>query len=166
MRCYLTTAAVAAALLGLPAYAYAQNPVPGKAAGAETMKSTAAASLQWSPIQPEGFDAGMEIAVIHGDPAVADQPYTIRLRLKDGYRFPAHYHPKTENLTVLSGTFLLAMGETASDNLQSYGPGDYLYLPPLQPHYGGAKGVTEVQLHGVGPFEIKLAKPGAAKSSK
>jgi quercetin dioxygenase-like cupin family protein len=111
----------------------------------------------------QGFDAGMEIAMIHGDPAVADQPYTIRLRFKNGYRFPAHFHPKAENLTILSGTFLLAMGDTPSEDLQSYAPGDYLYLPPLQPHYGGAKGATEVQLHGVGPFEIKLAQPGMPK---
>jgi quercetin dioxygenase-like cupin family protein len=69
------------------------------------MKHAAAAALQWAPIQPEGFAPGMEIAVLSGDPAVADQTYTIRLRFKDGYRFPAHYHPKTENLTVLRGRF-------------------------------------------------------------
>jgi quercetin dioxygenase-like cupin family protein len=128
----------------------------------DMMKVVAAPSLQWAPIQPEGFDPGMQIAVLYGDPAVPEQPYTIRLRFEDGYRFPAHYHPKTENLTVLSGTFLLEMGAEASENLKTYTAGDYLYLPPYQPHYGGAKGVTEIQLHGVGPFEIMLGAPPAA----
>ncbi|HEX6306854.1 MAG TPA: cupin domain-containing protein [Longimicrobiales bacterium] len=159
MRRHLTTTAVAAALIGLPAVVHAQDPAPRPAAGAETMKVTSAAELQWSPIQPEGFAAGMEIAVIHGDPAAADQPYTIRLRFKDGYRFPAHYHPNAENLTVLRGTFLLRMGDTSSEDLEAYGPGDFLHLPAEQPHFGGARGETEVQLHGIGPFEIMLARP-------
>lgn len=125
------------------------------------MKTVAAPSLQYGPIQPEGFAPGMQIAVLYGDPAVPDQPYTVRLRFEDGYRFPPHYHPRTENLTVLSGTFLLEMGDEASENLKTYGPGDYLYLPPNQPHYGGARGTTEIQLHGMGPFDIILAKPAA-----
>ncbi|HEY3257437.1 MAG TPA: hypothetical protein VGJ64_01165 [Gemmatimonadaceae bacterium] len=42
---------------------------------------------------------------------------------------------------------------------KSYGPGDFLYLPARNPHYGGAKGVTIVQLHGMGPFAINLGTP-------
>jgi quercetin dioxygenase-like cupin family protein len=161
MRRILTTTVAVAALAGLPAAVAAQDTAQPAAMGADAMKAVAGHALQWSAIQPEGFDAGMEIATLSGDPSVPDQPYTVRLKFKDGYRFPAHYHPRTENLTVLKGTFLLGMGDTPSDQLATYGPGDYLYLPPLQPHFGGAKGETEVQLHGVGPFEIKLAKPGA-----
>jgi quercetin dioxygenase-like cupin family protein len=147
----------------------AAEPAPAETAAAapamehvdNVMKAVAAPGLQWGPIQPEGFDPGMEIAVLYGDPAVPDQPYTIRLRFQDGYRFPAHHHPKTENLTVLSGTFLLEEGAVASENLKTYGPGDYLYLPAMQPHYGGARGATEIQLHGVGPFDIRLGAPPA-----
>ena len=158
----------AVALLGLTACANepdaeaapAEEPAAATApATVDNVMKTVSGPLQWAPIQPEGFEPGMEIATLYGDPAVPDQPYTIRLRFEDGYRFPAHYHPKTENLTVLSGTFLLEMGATASDNLKSYVPGDYLYLPPNQPHYGGATGQTVIQLHGEGPFEIKLGAP-------
>jgi quercetin dioxygenase-like cupin family protein len=131
-----------------------------------TMAATNVQSLKWAPIQPPGFDAGMEIAVILGDPAVPNQPYTVRLRFGDGYRFPAHYHPKAENLTVLSGTFLLKMGTTPGGELTAYAPGDYLHIPPEQPHYGGAKGATVIQLHGEGPFEIILAKPAATGGTR
>jgi ribosomal protein L16 Arg81 hydroxylase len=41
--------------------------------------------------------------------------------------------------------------------LKTYAPGDFLYIPAKMPHFGGAKGVTEIQLHGIGPFEIMLA---------
>ena len=34
-------------------------------------------------------------------------------------------------------------------------------VPPLKAHYGGAKGETVLQVHGVGPFQVMLAKPGA-----
>ena len=115
----------------------------------------AKAALDWAPITPPGFDEGMEIAGIHGDPAAAGEAYTVRLRFPDGYRFPPHFHPKAENVTVLEGTFLLAMGEEADQNqLKAYVPGDYLFIEPEHPHFGGARGETTVQLHGMGPFEI------------
>lgn len=154
MRRYITMLVAAAALV-LPQIVQAQD---GKATTTEHMLHASPASLQWKPIQPEGFPPGAEIAVLYGDPSVADQPYAFRLRFKDGYRFPAHYHPKDENLTILSGTFLLQMGNKATENLVAYGPGDFIHIPPLQPHYGAIKGETIVQLHGIGPYQVLLAK--------
>lgn len=148
-------AIVAAALLGVPARTGAQ--------AKHAMITKSATSLEWSPIQPAGFDAGMEIAVLEGDPAAANQSYTLRLRFKDGYRFPAHYHPNAENLSVLSGTLLLRMGATDDGEMKEYAPGDFLHIPATEPHSGGARGVTVIQLHGQGPFDIMLAK--AANSS-
>jgi quercetin dioxygenase-like cupin family protein len=114
-----------------------------------------ARDLRWEPIAPPGFDPGMEIAVVHGDPGAAGEAYTLRLRFPDGYRFPPHWHPVTENVTVLEGTFLLAMGERTDEaRIRSYAPGDYLYIEGRHPHYGGATGRTVIQLHGTGPFDI------------
>lgn len=123
------------------------------------MQVTTASALQWGDLDVPGFDPGMMIAVVHGDPAVGGEPYTIRLKFPDGYRFPAHWHPTTENLTVLSGTFLLAMEGEETGELVSYAPGDYLYIPPRNAHSGGATGETVIQLHGTGPFVINLGKP-------
>lgn len=126
------------------------------------MAIVANAGLKWDDITPEGFNPGMKIAAIHGDPAAAGSSYTIRLSFPDGYTFPAHYHPNSENLTVLSGTFQLGMGTTPdAAALKTYKTGDFLYIPGEMPHFGGAKGATVIQLHGIGPFEIKLAQPGA-----
>jgi len=64
-----------------------------------------------------------------------------------------------ENLTVLSGTFLLGMGEKTDDSkLVTYKPGAFLYIPGKMPHFGGAKGATVIQLHGEAPFKIELVK--------
>jgi quercetin dioxygenase-like cupin family protein len=117
--------------------------------------------IEYAPIEVPGFDSGMRIAAIHGDPAGTGD-YTIRLAFPDGYRFPSHWHPKGEHVTVLEGTLLLAMdmGGEAGE-LESFEPGDFLYLPAEHPHYGGAEGETVIQLHGMGPFEILLTETGS-----
>jgi uncharacterized protein (TIGR02246 family) len=120
------------------------------------MIMNAAAGMAFQPLEVPGFKSGMQVAVIHGDPA-AKGDYTIRLKFPAGYMFPAHYHPNAEHVTVLSGTFLLSMGAKEGGALREYQPGDFLYIPPKNPHYGGARGETVIQLHGIGPFEIKLA---------
>jgi quercetin dioxygenase-like cupin family protein len=86
--------------------------------------------------------------------------YTIRLWFPDGYQFPVHWHPTAEHVTVLSGTLLLGMGKQANASaLNTYQPGDFLYLPAKNTHFGGAKGATVIQLHGMGPFAVYVGTP-------
>lgn len=139
----------------LPAAAAAQQPAPSMPDGTIVIE---AAGLKWSPLELPGFAPGLALAPVHGDPSKAEA-YTIRLRFPDGYAFPAHFHPNAENLTVLSGTFVLGHGATPSDAVKSYVPGDYLYIPGGMPHFGRVQGETIVQLHGMGPFDVKLAQP-------
>ena len=144
-------------LLAVPAAGVAQQhpatPVPDGVVVVE------GARLEWGPLELPGFEPGLELAVVQGDPAQAEA-YTIRLRFPDGYVFPAHYHPNAENLTVLSGTFQLGHGATPEEaGLTTYKPGDYLFIPGGMPHYGRVEGETVIQLHGIGPFDVKLAEP-------
>lgn len=139
-------------------------PMPMAGAGAPMMDAGDAqmisgGGLTWSDLAVPGFDPGAKIAVLHGNPG-GKGDYTLRLQFPDGYRFPVHWHPNGEHLTVMSGTFLLAMGNTADWNaLHTYAPGDFLYLPARHAHFGGARGVTVIQLHGEGPFQIFLGPP-------
>ena len=126
------------------------------------MSAVSAQSITFADISVPGFNPGMKIAVIDGNPD-STGAYTLRLSFPAGYRFPPHFHPMAENVTVLSGTLLLAMGERADESkLQAYAAGDYLHLPPVKPHFGGARDATVIQLHGQGPFKIML--PQAAGS--
>ncbi|HEY0242653.1 MAG TPA: DUF4440 domain-containing protein [Gemmatimonadaceae bacterium] len=123
------------------------------------MAMSGGSSLKWDDLKVTGFDPGAKIAVVHGDPAGTGD-YTIRLTFPDGYRFPVHWHPKAEHLTVVSGSFLLGMGTKVDEKaLKTYSPGDFLYLPAKNTHFGGAKGVTVVQLHGLGPIASNLGTP-------
>ena len=118
-------------------------------------------ALTWSDFAPPGFDPGMKLAVLSGDPGKAGH-YVLRLQFPAGYRFPVHWHPGVENLTVVSGAFLLGMGNTADPSaLKTYGPGDFLYIPPRHAHWGGsaAQGPSVIQLHGEGPFQLVLGAP-------
>jgi len=122
----------------------------------EPVSTVTASSITWAELNVPGFAPGMQIAVINGDPA-ASGPYTLRLSFPDGYRFPAHWHPMPENVTVLSGTLLVATGDRVDEaKVTAYGPGDFLHIEASHPHFGGARGATVIQLHGQGPFAINL----------
>ena len=138
--------------------------IPALLAGQATMKPAPHTvltpdKLTWAPIQPPGFDPGVKIAALHGDPNAEQGTYVIRLEFPDGYKFPAHWHPNAENLTVIEGEFMLGMGDKADDaKLTAYKPGTYMFLPAKNVHFGKVKGTTIVQLNGQAPFKIELAK--------
>lgn len=153
-RRFLPLLAVAAFVAASASQAEAQEPTASPA-----MSEVVAADLEWNAIEVPGFRSGLEIATIHGDPSVEGEPYTLRLAFPDGYEFPPHWHPRAENVTVLEGTFLVAMGEEFDeDALQAYEPGDYLFVEAENAHFGAVEGRTVVQLHGPGPFEISVVE--------
>ncbi len=136
-------------------------PAPGPAVIADMsdMETRAASAINWTDLVVPGFASGAKMAVIHGDPGGTDD-YTLRLWFPDGYQFPAHWHPKAEHVTVLSGVFRLGMGGMVDASaIKDYPAGDFLYIPGRMPHFGGARGETVIQLHGNGPFAINLGAP-------
>ena len=123
------------------------------------LQMLANSGLAWSDFASPGFDPGMKLAVLHGDPGKKGD-YVLRLQFPDGYKFPVHWHPGPEHLTVVSGTFFLGMGNTADWNtVRTYTPGDFIYIPARHSHFGGGRGVTVIQLHGEGPFQLFLGSP-------
>ena len=135
------------------------TPLPAAPTESSDAQLTQSSTITWTALSVPGFDPGVTLAVINGDPSKA-APYTLRLKFPAGYRFPVHWHPNAENVTVLSGSFQLAMGNTADwSQIKTYGPGDFIYAPARHAHFGGTQTETVVQLHGIGPFAINLG-PG------
>lgn len=124
-----------------------------------SMEMRSNSSLTWTDLVVPGFAPGVKRAVLHGNPAAAGD-YVMRLQFPDGYQVPVHWHTKAEHVTVLSGIFNVAMGGTHDASaLRAYGQGDFIYMPARSPHFATARGVTTVQLHGLGPFQLNLGTP-------
>ena len=76
---------------------------------------------------------------------------------RDGAILPPHWHSQAENLTVLSGTFLVGIGDTFDEHaLQAIPAGGYLFLPGKVHHFGKIKGETVWEIFGEGPFTNTL----------
>lgn len=98
---------------------------------------------------------GAKIAIIEGNPREAGL-FAFRLKLPAGYRIPPHEHPVTGHVTVLAGTFHIAVGErfdaASGDAVPS---GGYSLMPANTRHYAWTDGETIIQIHGLGPWGIK-----------
>jgi quercetin dioxygenase-like cupin family protein len=102
---------------------------------------------------------GARYVVLEGNLAEA-APYTLRLQLPAGYTIPMHSRPDLQHVTVLSGTFVLGLGDRSEPGAGRALPaGSFFVLPPDTPHSGTARGDTTIQLHGVGPWDIHYVDP-------
>ena len=114
--------------------------------------------ITWKPLRP-----GAEIAVVSGDPDTAGSPFVMRMRYQGVVQVPPHWHPTDEHITVLTGTFMMGMGERPDESaaIELTG-GAYAHVPAKMAHYAWSKGDTVVQVHGIGPFAINYVTPPAA----
>jgi quercetin dioxygenase-like cupin family protein len=67
-----------------------------------------AGDLKWGPA-PNVLPRGAQIVVVSGDPS-KDALYVVRLKLPANYELPAHNHPTSEYVTVITGDFHIGMG--------------------------------------------------------
>ena len=117
-----------------------------------------AAEIKWQK-GPPSLPKGAMIAVLEGDPN-KEGPFVFRIKLPDGYRLPPHTHPKTERVTVISGTFNIGMGDKFDDKKTRAMPaGTFGHWPSGMKHFVWAKGETVLQFHGTGPWSIKYVNP-------
>ncbi len=141
------------AVLTAAAFAQDQQTVGTRGTTATTPTAVTPDAVNWAPA-PDVFESGAQLAVLSGDP-MGSGPYVVRLKMPDGYKIAPHYHPTDENVTVLEGTFLVGMGDQASESaMKSLPSGSYAKMPQQMHHYAQAKGETTVQVEGMGPFKL------------
>jgi hypothetical protein len=103
------------------------------------------------PLRPLSQDA----EVIHGDPAVAGEPFVMRIRELPGTIIPPHKHPVDEHITVVQGTLYFAVGDKFDRAaMQEIKTGGYAFIPKGSTMFGYIPDGAIVQVHGVGPFHI------------
>ncbi len=123
-------------------------------------------SIPYGP--PPAFVApGAQLAVLEGNPGASTGDYTVRLKMPSGYRIAPHWHPLRENVTVLSGTLKVGMGDTFDESkMGAFPAGSFAFLDPNMHHYVMASGEVVVQVHGAAPLQFNYINPDDDPSHK
>ena len=109
--------------------------------------------LKWMD-GPPGLPPGAKFAVLNGDPS-KEGLFTLRAIFPANYKIPAHWHPTTENVTVLEGTLYMGMGEKLDESkATSLSAGGFTSLPANTGHFAFSKEGAVIQVHAMGPFAI------------
>lgn len=138
----------------------AQSPLWAQSAASEHLNAVVvpAGTAKFGPA-PDILPSGAKLAVLEGDPTKAGS-YTMRLWMPNGYTIPPHFHLADEHVTVVEGTFLVGMGGTLDPSKFAALPvGSFGMLPPRMQHFARARGVTVIQLHGMGPWGLSYVNP-------
>jgi anti-sigma factor ChrR (cupin superfamily) len=113
--------------------------------------------LKWTDVP--SLPPGAKIAVIEG-PMSEAVPFTIRLKFPPNYQIPAHWHPATERVTVLQGTFHMGVGDKLDrSKSMALAPGSIMILQPKTNHFAWNTDEVIVQLNGNGPWGITYVNP-------
>jgi hypothetical protein len=123
-------------------------------------------TIPWGPAPPF-VPAGAQLAVLEGNPMASSGDYTIRLKMPAGYKIAPHWHPLRENVTVISGTFKLGMGDRfVESGMMTLPAGSFGYLDPDMHHYAMAVDEAVVQIHGMAPVQFNYVNPEDDPSRK
>lgn len=110
---------------------------------------------------------GAQLAVIEGDPTANSGDFTVRLKMPNGYKIAPHWHPKRENVTVISGDLKVGIGDKFDDSkMMTFPAGSFAYLDPDMHHYVMASGDAVVQVHGMSPLQFNYVNPADDPSKK
>jgi hypothetical protein len=139
---------LSAALLAAPA-SFAADATSGTYMNPEEVK--------WGDAPPV-FTKGAKMAVLSGDPGKA-VPFVARLMLPANYKIAPHWHPTDENVTVISGSFAIGMGDKLDPKAKAYPAGSFFSMPAKMHHFAFAKKETIVEVSGMGPFTLTYLNP-------
>jgi quercetin dioxygenase-like cupin family protein len=143
MRIAILTALLAAAVLNAQTPPKPDPPI-----------ALAPEAMVWTD-GPSTLPPGSKVAVIEGSPKT-DGMFTMRLRIPAGSAIPPHWHPRQERVTILSGAVDLGFGSVANaGNTKRYRAGSFYVNPPRVMHFLFFPEATEMQLTGVGPWELQ-----------
>lgn len=121
--------------------------------------------VQWGDAPPS-LPKGAKLTVLQGDPSKAEL-FVIRAIFPANYNVPAHWHPTTENVTVLKGSLYMGAGQKLDEaKAMLIKTGGFASMPAKSPHYAFTKEGCTIQIHAMGPFVINYINPADDPSKK
>ena len=113
--------------------------------------------LTW--VEVPSLPLGAKLALIEG-PLNEPVPFTFRLQFPANYQIPAHWHPAVEQVTVISGTVNMGIGDKLdTQKTKPLGPGSMAIMQSKTNHFVWTKEEAVVQLNGTGPWGITYVNP-------
>jgi quercetin dioxygenase-like cupin family protein len=146
-------------LCGLGAYAF--SAVAYSQAGQQTQKFVS--------MQPEDvkYAEGASSVVLLGDPSKPGM-YVVQNTFAPGRGSRPHYHDQDRYVTVIKGTWWVALGPESDiynpSKMVPMKPGSFVFHPAFGHHYDGAKDEEAVvRIMGMGPVTTKQLEPGRGR---
>jgi mannose-6-phosphate isomerase-like protein (cupin superfamily) len=114
--------------------------------------------VKWVDASPK-FPPGLKMAVLSGDPSKPEL-FAMRLKAPANYKVAPHFHSTAENLTIVSGTMYVAIGDTFdAAKCKALPAGSFGVVPAKAHHYAYFKEETVVQINSMGPFDLNFVNP-------
>jgi CubicO group peptidase (beta-lactamase class C family) len=114
----------------------------------------------WRPSWPR-----TEIAILAGNPSQPG-PFVFRFRMPDGFWAHPHRHPVAARIHVLRGALLLGKGiDLDRTKVEVFPAGREFRVGAGEVHYEGARGETEIEVRGEGPWGATFLDPSKDPSS-
>lgn len=113
--------------------------------------------LKWesTPALPKNI----QVAILFGDPN-RDAPLVMRLKIPAGTKIAPHWHPIDENITVLTGSLNVGMGDNfETANGAKFPTGSFISIPAKHHHYAWFTEDTVLQLNNFGRWQIIYVNP-------
>jgi quercetin dioxygenase-like cupin family protein len=111
-------------------------------------------ALTW--MSNASFPAGVQIATLVGDPGKAGDTVVLRLKFPPNFTMPAHTHPYSEVVTVVSGRIGTNSGDKPERKGDLLNPGALWVYPAKHAHYawtGDEEAILQVQFTGPGGID-------------
>jgi len=117
-------------------------------------------AMKWMDGIAAGLPAGAKFAVAKGDPGKAGA-FVIRARFPANYTVPPHHHPTDEVVRVMgAGTLTYGMGDKVNKaSSGSLTKGSHVTMQANMNHWVTTTDPVEVQVSGMGPFQIVYVNP-------
>ena len=84
--------------------------------------------------------------------------FVVRLKMPSGYKIMPHWHPTDENVTVISGSFAVGMGDKLDPKTKALPAGSFASMPATMHHYAFTKSEAVVEVSGMGPFQLNVRR--------
>lgn len=119
-----------------------------------------AKGMKWMDATGAGLPAGAQMAVVKGDPGKAGD-FAVLIKMPANYAVPPHHHPTDEIVRVMgAGQLSYGMGDKLDKtNVGSLAKGYHVTMGAGMNHYVFNTDPVEVQVSGMGPFQITYVDP-------